>query len=407
LSHRHHVRIAVIGAGPVGQAAALALGQLGEPVTLIAPALDPAHAGSDPRTAALLAPSIELLKNLAVWPDCASESAPIAVIRIVDDCNELLRAPEVLFRATELGLADFGANVPNAALVSALDAGLQREAHVTRLPAAVAQVETGERTVHLALADGTSLSADLVIAADGRRSIARAAAGIATRTWEYPQAALVATFAHTRPHDGIVTEFHRRAGPLTVVPLPGQTSSVVWVEAPEAASELLRLDDAGFLTALEARLHGLLGALRRVGPRVTYPLSGMTAEILGRRRIALVGESAHVIPPIGAQGLNLGLRDAATLAEVIADAQAQGRDVGGDDILHTYATARAGDVLSRSISVDLLNRSLLTDFLPAQAVRGIGLHLLANSATLRRSVMTGGLGAAAPLPRLMQPRETP
>ncbi len=257
--------------------------------------------------------------------------------------------------------------------------------------------------MRLQLAEGDTLTARLVVAADGRNSMVRKAAGIATRTWDHGQAAIAASFGHTRTHAGVTTELHRPNGPLTTVPLPGLASSLVWVEAPDEARRLATLDDALFTEALEERLRGLLGALRDVTPRAVHALAGLHAERMAQNRVALVGEAAHVLPPIGAQGLNLSLRDAAALAEIVADALSRGEDIGGAATLAAYHNARTADVMSRAVSVDLLNRSLLVDFLPVQALRGLGLHLLANSAPLRRLAMRGGLEPAGPLPRLMQP----
>ncbi len=243
-----------------------------------------------------------------------------------------------------------------------------------------------------------------MVAADGRNSLSRTAAGISLRSWDYPQAAIATNLRHGRAHGGISTELHRRAGPLTTVPLPGLASSLVWVEDPSEAARLADLPEPDFSGALEARLQGLLGPISAVGPRRLFPLQGLSVERLAQRRIALVGEAAHVMAPIGAQGLNLGLRDVATLAECVADAQAAGRDIGGPETLRAYAAARAADVFSRMALVDLLNRSLLSNFLPAQALRGLGLHLLASSSTLRRLAIRGGAGTPGPLPRLMRPK---
>jgi 2-octaprenyl-6-methoxyphenol hydroxylase len=189
-----------------------------------------------------------------------------------------------------------------------------------------------------------------------------------------------------------------------MVPLADRASSLVWVEEPGEAARLAGLPEAGFACALEDRLQGLLGSIEMLSPRAVYPLTGLSVDIFGRSRIALVGEAGHVLPPIGAQGLNLGLRDAAALADCIADARADGRDIGGPETLAAYQRSRAADVLTRTVFVDLLNNSLLVDLLPVQALRGLGLHLLANVASLRRAVMHAGIGPAmASLPRLMQP----
>jgi 2-octaprenyl-6-methoxyphenol hydroxylase len=400
--------VAVVGAGPAGLAAALALAACGAQVAVAAPAYDPAHTGADGRTTALMRSSVELLKNLGVWQRCNHAAAPIRGVRIVDDRGGLLRAPEVLFRAEELGLTDFGANMPNSELNAALFAAARQTPGLNWLPtSAVLKVAPAEGCVTLEVSEGGSLTAMLVVAADGRNSLARKAAGIETSSWTYGQAALVANVRHKRSHGAVATELHRRAGPLTTVPLSGEASSLVWVEACAESARLAGLDEPQFRVELGLRLRGLLGALGDIGPRTSYPLSGLAAAHMGQNRIALVGESAHVIPPIGAQGLNLGLRDAAALAECVASARASSHDIGGPETLAAYHAARAGDVLARTLGVDILNRSLLTDFLPAQALRGIGLHLLANVAPLRRLAMRGGLAPAGPLPRLMQPGALP
>lgn len=396
-------QIAVVGAGLTGLAAAAALSQDGFDVVLAAPAFDAAAAAADTRSSALLPPSVQLLENLDVWSACAPQSAPLLGARIIDDRGGLLRAPEVLFEAREIGRPNLGANVPNAHLSTALHAKLTGAPRLRWLATAgVSAVEPGVSEVRLRLAEGGRIRAQLVVAADGRHSMARAAAAIPVRTWDYPQAAIGSSFCHTRPHAGITTELHRRAGPLTTVPLPGLASSLVWVEDPSEAARLAKLSEPDFKALLEDRLQGFLGTIETIGPRALFPLRGLSAAYMAARRIALVGEAAHVIPPIGAQGLNLGLRDVAALSDCVAQARATGGDIGGPETLGAYAEARAVDVATRTALVDLLNRSLLTDFLPAQALRGVGLQLLARSGTLRQWAIRGGANAPGPLPRLMR-----
>ncbi|MFZ1104037.1 MAG: FAD-dependent monooxygenase, partial [Hyphomicrobiaceae bacterium] len=213
---------------------------------------------------------------------------------------------------------------------------------------------------------------------------------------------VVTSFGHSRPHRDTVNELHRRVGPLTTVPLPGLRSALVWVEAPEEARRLAGLDVAAFAAELEERLQGVLGAVGEVETRALYPLAGQRAERMGARRIALVGEAAHVVPPIGAQGLNLGLRDAAALADCVSDAKARGEDIGGEAALAAYDRARGLDVLGRSLSIDLLNRSLLTSLLPVEGLRALAVHALAGVPPLRRLLMQEGAGVAGPLPSLMR-----
>jgi 2-octaprenyl-6-methoxyphenol hydroxylase len=392
--------VAVVGTGPAGLASALALAGLDLRVV----AVGAAPSSRDTRTAALFAGSITLLDNLGVGAVCRNDGEPITGIRIIDDMGALLRAPEVTFTAAEAGLERFGYNVANARLVEALRARARDLPHLTLVDANVREVVVDETGAEVHLADGRTLAAKLVVGADGRQSLCRQAAQIPVKTWGYEQSAVACTFAHQRPHGGISTEFHRPAGPFTVVPSPGRTSSLVWVERPEVAKELAVLDEAAFRQALERRLQGMLGAVGDIGPRGVFPLTGMAAQAAGRNRVALVGEAVHVIPPIGAQGLNLGLRDAACIADCVADALATGGDIAAPAVLEAYGRMRSTDIASRIWTVDLLNRSLLSSAAPVQALRGIGLHILKNVGPLRRLAIREGLGPSFIAPRLMQPQ---
>jgi 2-octaprenyl-6-methoxyphenol hydroxylase len=234
--------------------------------------------------------------------------------------------------------------------------------------------------------------AQLVVAADGRRSICRAAAGIETTRREFPQTAVTMNLRHARPHQSISTEFHTESGPFTLVPLPGNRSSLVWVVTPGEAGALLALDDAELAREAERRAHSILGRMDLDGPRGQFPLAIEVAVRFADRRIALVGEAGHVLPPIGAQGLNLGIRDAATIAELVADARRVGSDIGSGAVLHDYEARRRPDVRRRALAVELMNRSLLTDFLPVHALRGLGLELASRFGFVRGAMMREGLG---------------
>ena len=393
--------VAVVGAGPAGLAAALGISREGAKVAVIGPQADP----SDNRTAALFTGSLQLLRNLGAWEECSGAGTPLLAIRIIDDMGALLRAPEVLFTAAEVGLDAFGSNIPNVVLTQALRRGAAASASLTLLETSVTNIDIGPASVDLRLADGSSLNARLLIGADGRKSLCRSAAGIGTRAWAYEQSALTCTFAHQRPHAGISTEFHRPAGPLTVVPSPGRTSSLVWVDRPAIAQRLAGLDETAFRGALETRLQGLLGPVGEIGPRAVFPLSGLIASSAGLNRVALVGEAAHVIPPIGAQGLNLGLRDAALIADCVGEALRLGGDIGSLQTLEKYARARRLDIVTRAWSIDVLNRSLISAFLPVQLLRGLGLHALKTIGPLRRLAIREGLAPSYVVPSLM--REAP
>lgn len=402
---RMHYSAVVVGGGAVGLATALMLGRKGVNSIVLGPAHQ-AQGTVDRRTAAMFAGSIEILRNIGVWDRIAAVSEPISGIRIIDDAERLFRSPEVTFLASDVGLPVFGYNVPNQALVEALQEELANGGSHARY------VETkGVRKVHadsgeawLETAEGERLSANLIVGADGRNSICRTAAGLAPREWGYPQSAFVTTFSHSRAHNGISTEFHRQAGPLTTVPMPGRTSSLVWVEAPEDAQALKDASDDALRRTLERRLQGLLGDVGDFGPRAVFPLRGLTLPKVADNRIALVGEAAHVIPPIGAQGLNLGLRDGAHLADCLAEAARTGTDLGSFSVLNSYNDRRRTDISTRVTGVDLLNRFLLSSaMLPVHILRGFGLFALKSIGPLRRAAIRQGLQPTHGVASLMQP----
>jgi 2-octaprenyl-6-methoxyphenol hydroxylase len=388
--------VAVIGGGPAGLTAAVALASAGVATVLVAKRPPP-----DNRTTALLSGSVAALEALGVWALCQAQSAPLTAIRLIDDTARLIRAPEVLFEADEIGLEAFGHNIQNRDLLAALESRASALPALRRIETAAVAIEPADSGVTVSLEDGGALTARLVIGADGRKSICRAAAGIETERRSYPQAALTLNLAHTRPHKGVSTEFHTESGPFTLVPLPGLRSSLVCVVAPDEAERLAALDAQTLSAEIERRSHSILGKITVEDGRGLFPLGVETAQSFARNRIALVGEAGHIIPPIGAQGLNLGLRDAATISELIVEARRDGDDAGSADMLARYERLRRADVTSRALAVDALNRSLLSDFLPVQGARGFGIYLLDRIAPLRRAVMREGVEPAAQ-PRLMR-----
>ncbi|WP_235919387.1 UbiH/UbiF family hydroxylase [Aureimonas psammosilenae] len=376
--------IAVVGGGLAGLSAAIAFAREGFDTVLVAPK----PSNGDGRSTALVGPSVTFLSDLGIFDGLRRQAQPLAVMRIIDDTGRLLRAPTVEFRAGEIGLPAFGYNVLNSDLAAALSAKL------AELGDRLVVVESGARTlsyegdgVEIGLDNGDTIIASLAVAADGRRSVLRQAAGIGTRNWSYPQTALVLNFAHDLPHNDVSTEFHRRTGPFTQVPLPGRRSSLVWVERPETAALLVDLKPESLAEKVERQLHSILGKVTIDGPVQAFPLSGSIADRLTARRVALIGEAAHVFPPIGAQGLNLGLRDAASIVKAATMAR---DDPGSSTVTARYESERRGDVLTRTIGVDALNRSLLGGYLPVQALRSLGLATLSSSSMLRRFAMREG-----------------
>jgi len=393
---QYEAEVAVVGGGPAGLVCALALKAAGVDTLLIAPPAEPDH-----RTTALLAGSVTALETLGVWESCRPHAAPLCAIRIIDDTARLMRAPEVLFSAAEIGLEAFGFNIENRHLLAALEARVAALG-IPRISAAALAVTVDDRAVTIAHAGG-AVRAQLAIGADGARSLCRAAAGLGTTRRSYPQAALTLNLVHARPHNDTSTEFHTEHGPFTLVPLPGRRSSLVCGLRPEEAQALAAQSDAALSQEVERRAHSLLGAMQVEPGRGFFPLAVEIADAIARGRIALIGEAAHVVPPIGAQGLNLGLRDAAAIAEIAAEARGDNRDPGAPDVMARYAAERRVDIGSRTVAVDLLNRILLTDFIPAQGFRGLSLYLVDRIGPLRRALMREGVAPTAmQQPRLMR-----
>lgn len=375
--------IAVIGGGLAGMIAALQMARGGRRTLLVAP-----EAASDRRTTALMDQSIRLIDRLGLWAPLSPSANPLSTMRIIDGTERLLRAPPVSFRSAEVDLEAFGYNFPNAALAEILAGAVAAEPNLTRRNTTATAFALDTAKARITLADGESVEADFVIGADGRASPTRAAAGLSLRRWSYPQTALVLNFAHALPHDDMSTEFHTADGPFTQVPLKGRRSSLVWVMKPARAEALKALPAEDLSRLVEERMQSMLGRVTVEDGVQAWPLSGMMANRFGKGRVALIGEAAHVFPPIGAQGLNLSLRDIETLAGLLASPPLGPVAADAGD---RFDRRRRLDIASRTVSVDLLNRSLLSDFLPVQMLRAAGLHLLSGLAPLRNIVMREGV----------------
>ena len=376
--------ITVIGGGLAGMIAAIALARGGRNVALVAP---PAPR-EDRRTTALMDQSIRFLDRLTLWEKLKPSAAPLATMRIVDGTSRLLRAPPMTFRAAEVGLDAFGYNFPNKALMEVLEGAVATDGNITRFNAFAEAIEIASDAVSITLADGHVLAAGFAVGADGRRSKLRETIGIDVRTWSYPQTAMVLNFAHSLPHENISTEFHTESGPFTQVPLPGNRSSLVWVQNPLDAEARNELSLAELSDVVEERMQSMLGKVKVEDGVQIWPLSGMMAHRSGRGRAALIGEAAHVFPPIGAQGLNLSLRDVMALTDILCTRPELPVAADAGD---QFDRKRRADIMTRTASVDLLNRSLLSDFLPVQVLRAAGLHILSAFPPLRSIVMREGI----------------
>jgi 2-octaprenyl-6-methoxyphenol hydroxylase len=396
--------ILVAGAGAAGLSAAIALSMSGFSVLCAGPT----DTNVNGRTVALFEGSLRFFRSLGLWRHLYPQAGPIEKIRMIDATGSALPIPPVEFSAREIGLEIFGANIENNLLVAKLSEIAETIPDLTRHDGFLTDIIAEADTQHAVLDNGTSVETKLIVAADGRKSLARSKARIAARSWTYPQIALTLLLAHAKPHQAISTEFHTRSGPCTLVPLPASKndphrSSLVWLMSKAEAERRQQLDDKALADEIERQVHGVLGPMRLDSPRGFFPMAGMRVSRLVGHRTALVGEAAHVFPPLAAQGLNLSLRDTAMLVDCLENARAAGRDIGTAQSLAAYQTSRHADVSLRTNAVDVLNRSLLSDFLPVDLIRGAGLLAFNLIGPFRRAIMREGVLPHDHLPRLMRP----
>jgi 2-octaprenyl-6-methoxyphenol hydroxylase len=399
--------IVIVGAGAAGLAAALALEPTGRRIAVVGRP----DVGGSARTVALFDGSVRFLRSLGVWERVADKAAALRVMRIVDATDSLFRPAPAAFDSHEIGLDAFGWNLENRTLVVAMAELLRERGRVRLIEDLATSFSYDAQSALVRTQSGQTLRAQLVVGADGRGSRARESAGVVAQTWDYPQVAVTAFLAHDRPHDDISTEFHTREGPCTFVPLPGDAqapdrSSLVWMMSRAQARRRIALAPEDFARELARVCQSFLGRMRLTGERGFVPMQGLQARRLTGLRLALVGEAAHVFPPIGAQGLNLGLRDAAHLAEALEAADA-GADAGDARALARYEALRAGDVATRGFGVDLLNRALLSRTTASDALRGAGLAALSAFAPLRKLAMREGVLPQRGAPRAMLPQRAP
>lgn len=383
----------ISGAGPAGLAAACLLALDGVKTAVIA-----LPTAADPRTTALMQPAMQLLKFIGVWnEELKSCSAALKHLHLIDDTGNLISAPTIEFSASELDLEAFGWNVPLAQLVPALQ---QRAENLGVI--FIADLSTSaacdENLITVKTLGGNSYTAKILLAADGADSKLRQSLDISVESWAYDQSALATSFSHTASHQNISTEYHKSAGPFTTVPLPGNRSSLVWMDRPARIEALLNLSDQELAIEIQLETKGSLGRISDIGPRKTFPMRGQRATTFAAKRCLVIGEAAHVLPPIGAQGLNLSLRDAAQAADLIIGAD----DPGAENILNEYNSIRRADVLPRQQMVNLLNQSLLSQFPALALVRAAGLGAIANFGPLRNLAMRQGLAPSTNLPFAMR-----
>ena len=403
-SSRQRTEVAVGGAGFAGLALAIALRQaLGAPfaVTVIDPTL--AHAQSkDPRASAIAAAARRLFEAIDVWDAVAPNAQPILDMVVTDSkLDDAVRPTFLTFGGDVEEGEPFAHMVENRHLVDAL-ATKARDLGVDLRAGAVAGFENAGNVVDVSLADGEVISARLLVGADGAHSLIRERAGIANHGWSYDQSAIVTTVAHEREHNGRADEHFLPAGPFAILPLTGKRCSIVWTENTREAQRIVALPDDEFHKELEKRFGLQLGELKVIGPRRAFPLGLFTARTFIGERLALIGDAAHIIHPIAGQGLNMGLRDVAALAEAIADAARLGLDPGGPDVLERYQRWRRFDTMTMGIATDGLNRLFSNHSDVLRLARDIGLGLVERMPALKRMFIREAAGFTGDVPKLLK-----
>jgi len=404
LKQHHKTDLLIGGAGFAGLALAIALRQgLGDAfaVTVADPALGAAQS-KDPRASAIAAAARRLFEAIEVWDAVAENAQPILDMVVTDSKLDDAMRPTFLTFGGEVEAGEpFAHMIENRHLIDALVAKA-KELGIELRAGAVAGFERTASAIEVALADGEVISARLLVGADGARSKIREQAGIASHGWNYDQSAIVTTVAHEREHNGRAEEHFLPAGPFAILPLKGKRSSIVWTEAAREADRIVALPDDEFHVELEKRFGLQLGDLKVAGPRRAFPLGLFTAREFIGERLALVGDAAHIIHPIAGQGLNMGLRDVAALAEAIADAARLGLDIGAHDVLERYQRWRRFDTMTMGVATDGLNRLFSNSNDVLRLARDVGLGLVERMPALKRVFIREAAGFTGDLPKLLK-----
>jgi len=397
--------VVIGGGGMVGLTLALALAQGGLTVAVADPMPQSAllDATFDGRVSALAFASVRMYQALGVWPDLDAHAQPINDILVTDAKLDRPASPLSLhFDSREIG-EPLGRIAENRHIRAALYKGANATPAITLIsPAAMTALTREGGAIVAQLSNGRTIRARLAVAADGRESAMRAAQGIGIVGWSYPQTGIVATVEHTRAHNGVAYEHFLPSGPFAILPMTGNRSSLVWTERDTLAPQLLKASDADFEAELARRFGAHLGATKVSGPRWSYPLKFHLARGFVTERFALAGDSAHGIHPIAGQGLNLGLKDAAALAETVLDAARLGLDIGAVDVLKRYERWRRFDSFMLAAATDGLNRLFSNDIAPLRMARDLGLGIVDRIGPMRRLFMRHAGGAVGKLPRLLK-----
>jgi 2-octaprenyl-6-methoxyphenol hydroxylase len=395
--------LVIAGAGPSGLALAAAVKQAigsGVSVALVDPAPPPAAGGPRLRTVAIAGGPRRLLERIGAWEAIEPKAQAILSMAIADGrLRDAIRPTHLNFEAKSSGpLAHMAFNDDVVGALAALCDRLE----VQRLAASVAQWVPGKRTAALGLADGRLLRARLAVAADGARSKLGALADVATIGWDYDQAGIVATIAHERDHEGRAEQHFLPSGPFAILPLPGRRSSIVWNERRADARALLKLDPEDLKRELELRFTPKLGEISLASPADAFPFRFQVARRFVGERLALVGDAAHVVHPLAGQGLNLGLRDVAALAETIVGEMRLGLDPGAAGPLAAYERRRRFDVAASGLGLDALNRLFSNDVTSLRFLRDLGLRVVDRAPALKDMLIAEAGGAGGGAPKLLR-----
>jgi len=402
----HDSDLLIVGGGLNGPALALAAARAGLSSTVIDALPEPArkNAAFDGRAYALALASVRLLRNLGVWERVAENAQPMLEIKVSDGRAGQGASPFFMhFDHAEIEEGPMGHMLEDRFLRRALMEAMAEEPRIAQVSNdTVTGQEVDATGVSVTLASGKALRGRLLIGADGRGSGTAARAGIKRTGWGYGQTALVAAIEHALPHHGIAHQFFMPPGPLAILPLPGNVSSIVWSETDATAARFAALSDAEFMEVLRPRFGDFLGDIKLRGKRYTYPLSLTVAQSFIAPRLALVGDAAHGMHPIAGQGLNAGLRDVAALAQVLTEAARRGEDIAAADVLRRYQQWRRFDTATLAMATDLANRLFSNDNPLLRAARDLGMGALGHMPRLRRGFIREAAGLTGDLPELMK-----
>jgi 2-octaprenyl-6-methoxyphenol hydroxylase len=406
MSETRSYNVIIAGGGFVGMTLALALVEAapkGFRVALV-DAESPDKSNVDARASALSAASKGLLSVLGIWPELADGAEAITSIEITDSSLEASRRPHFLGFDDELKPGESGAYmIENDDLIRALKRAVSRQIAIEMFaPDSVTAFAATPADVQAKLASGGTLKAKLLVAADGKRSRLRDLAGIKCVGWSYPQAGIVTTVAHEKPHRGQAVQHFLPGGPFAMLPLKGNRCSIVWSEDKTTAEAIMAADEATFLAELKKRFGARLGDIALAGPRQSFPLEYQVARSFVGKRLALVGDAAHAVHPLAGQGLNIGLRDVAALTEIVVEGARLGLDIGATTLLERYERWRRFDSAFSATVMDGLNRLFSNDNAPLRALRDLGLGIVDNAPWLKRALVREAAGVSGTVPRLLK-----